>query len=146
MPYRANYPRTVREVLSNRRTYRPATLKVLREFRRAKPWRGSEAERRAKFRKLHRQLCRIYGEELRRGNGSLPTLSFSQREVACYIPSQNRINLPTLSVVTYLHEFAHVRGADERQACGWSINLFRRIFPRSYARCRHDGHMLIAGR
>ena len=63
-----------------------------------------------------------------------------------FMPGRNRINLPTLSVVTYLHEFAHSRGADERQACGWSINLFRRIFPRSYARCRHQGHMLIAGR
>jgi len=138
MPYRANYPATVREVLSSRRKYRPGALKALRAFRRAKPWRGSEAERREKFKKLHRQLCRVYGVQ--------PTLAFSRQEVACYMPGRNRINLPTLSVVTYLHEFAHARGADERQACGWSINLFRRMFPRYYARCRHDGHMLIASR
>ena len=51
--------------------------------------------------------------------------------------------LSYLSVLAYLHEFAHARGADERQACHWSINLFRRCFPRSFARCRAVGHTLV---
>jgi hypothetical protein len=42
-----------------------------------------------------------------------------------------------------LHEFAHARGADERQACRWSINLFKKCFPRSFARCRVIGHTLV---
>jgi hypothetical protein len=45
--------------------------------------------------------------------------------------------------VTFLHEFAHARGFDERQACRWSINLFRRCFPRSFASCRQVGHTLV---
>jgi hypothetical protein len=134
--YRRNYPTTVAEVLSSTRTYRPEALRALRAFRSAKPWRGTEAERRTKFRRLHRELCRVYGVR--------PSLTFWAREVACYVPMQNRINLPQLSVVTYLHEFVHARGADERQACRWSINLFRRVFPRSFARCRQVGHMLFA--
>jgi hypothetical protein len=134
--YRRNYPTNVAQVLSDTRTYRPDALRALRAFRRTKPWRGTEAERRAKFRRLHRELCRVYGVH--------PSLTFSEREVACYVPVQDRINLPRLSVVTYLHEFAHTRGADERQACRWSINLFRRVFPRSFARCRQVGHMLFA--
>jgi hypothetical protein len=136
MPYSRNYPATVAEVLSDTRTYRPDALRALRAFRSTKPWRGTAAERRAKFRRLHRELCGVYGVR--------PRLTFSAREVACYVPVQDRINLPRLSVVTYLHEFAHTRGADERQACRWSINLFRRVFPRSFARCRQVGHMLFA--
>ena len=45
-----------------------------------------------------------------------------------------------LSVVTYLHEFAHAMGRDERGACRWSLNLFRRVFPEQFARLRTDGH------
>jgi len=47
-----------------------------------------------------------------------------------------------LSVVTFLHEFAHALGRDERGACRWSINLFRSVFPEQYARLRADGHTL----
>jgi hypothetical protein len=47
-----------------------------------------------------------------------------------------------LSVVTYLHELAHARGYDERQAVKWSVNLFRKVFPRSFARCQQEGHLL----
>ena len=46
-------------------------------------------------------------------------------------------------MLTYLHEFAHARGYDERGACRWSLNLFRRCFPRSFARCRPVGHTLV---
>jgi hypothetical protein len=61
-----------------------------------------------------------------------------------YRPACHTITLTgKLSVLTYLHEFAHARGADERQACRWSINLFRRCFPRSFARCRAVGHTLV---
>ena len=45
-----------------------------------------------------------------------------------------------LSVVTYLHEFAHALGRGERGACRWSLNLFRRVFPEQCARLRADGH------
>ena len=48
-----------------------------------------------------------------------------------------------LSVVTFLHEFGHALGYGERGACRWSINLFRRCFPRSFARCRQAGHTLV---
>jgi hypothetical protein len=51
-----------------------------------------------------------------------------------------------LSVVTYLHEFAHALGRDERGACRWSINLFRRVFPEQFARLAASGHTLRRGR
>lgn len=71
----------------------------------------------------------------------------------CYMPGSGMINLtPRLSVVSFLHEFAHHLdrcrrgrtggGGGERFACRWSINMFRRCFPRSFARCIPDGHTL----
>jgi hypothetical protein len=142
MPYR-NYPATVAEVLDPSMTYRPAALRAVRAFARRGPWRGTIAARKAKFARLNRELAAAYAiaepalafvnvqRNARMGNGS-------------YEPLAHTITLfDKLSVLTYLHEFAHARGADERRACRWSINLFVRCFPRSAARCRQVGHTLI---
>ena len=140
MPYRANYPATVNEVLNDRATYNPAALRAVREFARSKPWRGSHTARVVKFQTLHRALSNAYAIVQ-------PELRFEplNRGSSYYQPGTNAIVLcGRLSVVTYLHEFGHARGFDERQTCRWSINLFRRCFPRSYASCRHDGHMLVS--
>lgn len=136
MPYRRNYPATVAEVLSDSIRYNPAALRAVRDLRRAKPWRGTPVERFRKFGACLRALVDAYGLE--------PVhLVLSARD--CYEPATRKIylNAHNLSVVSLLHEFAHVRGADERQACRWSINLFRRVFPRSFARCEHRGHTLV---
>jgi hypothetical protein len=143
VPYRANYPATVAEVLDPALTFRPAALRAVRAFARSRPWRGSVGERKQKFRRLNRDLAAAYGI-------AEPRLVFQNVEAGAgsgassYRPACHAITLAgRLSVLTYLHEFAHVRGADERQACRWSINLFRRCFPRSFARCRAVGHTLV---
>lgn len=135
MPYRANYPATVAEVLDDRMTFRPAALAAVRQLARAKPWQGSPAERLAKLQACLQSLAAAY---------DLPCPSLKVRVTACYLPHRNRIQLTSsLSVVTLLHEFAHARGFDERQACRWSLNLFRRCFPRSFAACRQVRHVLV---
>ena len=143
MPYRRNYPATVAEVLDPAMTFKLAALRAMRAFARSKPWQGSIAQRKSKFRRLHRALADAYGI-------ALPRLVFQNVEAdapsgaSSYCPATHTITLRgKLSVLTYLHEFAHARGADERQACRWSINLFRRCFPRSFARCRAVGHTLV---
>jgi hypothetical protein len=47
------------------------------------------------------------------------------------------------SVTTLLHEFGHARCFDEMDACIWSVNLFRKIFPKSYGRLTQKGHVLL---
>jgi hypothetical protein len=145
MPYRDNYPSTVSEILDDRMTFRPEALRAVRAFRRSNPWRGTIAERFAKFRTLNEALADAY---------RMATPKLAARHItgscsasSCYRPGKHAITLSgRLSVVTYLHEFAHARGCDERRAVRWSVNLFRRVFPGSYARCRHSGHMLISDR
>ena len=138
MPYRANYPATVAEVLQQDKTYKPAALAAVRALRRAKPWRGTSAQRLRKFRVCIRRLAMAYYVPC-------PLVTYNRRRPACYRPGRNEINLDKFSVVTLLHEFGHVRGFDERQTCVWSINLFRRLFPRSFARCRFQGHLVLQG-
>jgi hypothetical protein len=143
MPYRRNYPATVQEVLDPAPRFERLALRAVRAFARSKPWRGTMEERKDKFRRLNRELAGAYGI-------AEPRLAFQGVEAGStsglsnYRPAVHTITLiGKLSVVTYLHEFAHARGADERQACRWSINLFRRCFPRSFARCRPVGHTLV---
>ena len=80
---------------------------------------------------------------------SAPKLVFGELDgsssgASHYLPGQHEIVLlGRLSVVTYLHEFGHARGHDEREATRWSTNLFRRCFPHQYARLIHRGHILL---
>jgi hypothetical protein len=140
------YPRSVAEVLDPDKGYKSAALRAVGEFARSKPWRGTVAERQEKFRSLNAALAVAYGV-------SEPCLVFEIDERrdsggSCYVPATQRIILRgRLSVVSYLHEFAHFRfGRSERTACRWSNNLFRRCFPRSWSRLTFDGHMVRAKR
>lgn len=139
-----NYPRSVQDILVKDKKYKPQALKAVRRFAKSKPWRGSLSERQTKFRQLNHGLAEAYG--IRE-----PNLIFGQNVPdnsdsgsSCYIPSARAIILRgRLSVITYLHEFAHcLYGSDERIACRWSVNLFRRCFPRSWQKIRFDGHMV----
>lgn len=136
----SRYPATVAEVLRDGRKYDPQALRLLREFRRSKPWRGKVSERLAKLRALNANLAAVYGM-------TAPYVEHAPRRrcSSYYSPAFHRIVLcGQLSVVTFLHEFGHARGwRSERKVCGWSINLFRRVFPRSYARLEHRGHTLV---
>ena len=145
MPRNGGYPDTVAECLSGRSKYRRGVVAAVKAFKRAGPWRGTVEERKAKFQRLNEALAGAYEmpmPDLRfeRIDGSFSGASSCLRggdERPAVITMRGR-----LSIVTFLHEFAHALGKDERGACRWSINLFRRVFPRQYARLQADGHVL----
>lgn len=61
-----------------------------------------------------------------------------------YNSNTGTINLHNTSIITALHEFAHhLFGASELQACRWSVWLFKKTFPKSFAKLKWQGHMLI---
>ncbi len=136
------YPATVVEVLDDQMTFPNDLLQAVEEFAESKPWEGSEESRKEKFRQLNHSMadaCRI----------KLPKLVFGDLDGGStggshYRPRSHRIVIVgKLSVVTFLHEFAHALGYGEREACRWSINLFRKCFPRQYSRLIHVGHTLV---
>jgi len=55
------------------------------------------------------------------------------------------ITLANPSIITALHEFAHHLGRDEFGACRWSVWLFKKVFPKSFAKLRFapGSHMLV---
>lgn len=138
-----HYPQAVEECLDPDRTYKVSVLLAVKTFKRSKPWRGTVAERQQKFRTLNADLAGAY-------DLPIPRLVFETDEnedsgSSCFVPSSDTIILRgRLSVVSFLHEFAHFRffGRSEREACRWSLNLFRRTFPRSWARLRFEGHVV----
>ncbi len=139
---RRDYPETVIEVLDEGARFNAAALRAVRHFAGVNPWRGAKDAREEKFRGLNQSLAVAYGipePELKFGR-----IDGSSSGASHYIPALHRIVIVgKLSVVTYLHEFAHARGMGERGACRWSINLFRRVFPQQAARLVGRGHMLI---
>ncbi len=139
----SDYPVMVIEIIDDSMRFKPATLKALRRFADSRPWRGRLTERKQKFRKLHQALSTAYGiSEPQLVFGSIDGSSSGESH---YIQPMHRIVLVgRLSVVTFLHEFAHARGLGERDACRWSVNLFRRVFPGQYARLVHVGHTLVS--
>ena len=138
----ADYPESVGEVLDDGMKFRPATLHAMRAFAEAKPWRGTVEERQAKFRQLNRALAAAY--QIAEPELVFETLDGGTSGRSHYVRASHRIVLVgRLSVVSFLHEFGHARGYGERMACKWSINLFRRIFPRKFSRLVQVGHMLI---
>ncbi len=138
----ADYPATVVEVLDDQISFRPATLKAVRIFAKSNPWRGSLDQRKKKFCKLNQSLATVYG--IRKPELVFGNLDGSSSGRSYYESGRHRIVLVgKLSVVTYLHEFAHALGKDEESACRWSINLFRRCFPRQFSRLIQVGHTLV---
>lgn len=137
-----DYPETVAEVLDDELSFNSLALRALRDFHDAGPWRGEFSSRKNKFRRLNRALAAAYRIDE-------PDLGFvridgSSSGASHYIPVQHRIVLVgKLSVVTFFHEFAHARGMDERAATKWSVNVFRRCFPRQFSRLIHRGHVLV---
>jgi len=145
MPRRNNrrYPRTVAEVIDDNMRFRRATIEAVLEFKRSRPWAGTERERKRKLRRLHYALRRIYGKRTGLGFGTLDGTCSGR---SSYDSLNDVIILRgRLSVVTYCHEWAHALGKSERGACRWSVNLFRKCFPREFAACRTEGHMLRRG-
>lgn len=141
-----NYPTSVIGLLDDSKTFNPAALRAIKAFRASKPWRGTVEQRQEKFRLLNAALAGAYGVPE-------PRLVFETDEAkdsgsSCYIPATNTIILSgRMSVVTFLHEWGHrLHGRSERQVCRWSINLFARVFPKSFSRCQYDGHMIRADR
>ena len=137
-----SYPDTVAEVLDDQMIYPPGVHLAMQRFKQSEPWRGSVSERRIKFVALNRELAAIYQVDS-------PDLEFTRLDgsssgASRYVPTEHRIIMTgRLSVVTYLHEFGHALGHNERQATAWSVNLFRLWFPSQFGRLLQVGHLLL---
>lgn len=128
------YPNSVAELDLDAIELSPTVVAAVRRFARSRPWRGSLAERKTKFRAAIRRICRAAGI-------APPRVRFDVDETtgsgaSCYMVGAHTIVLRgRLSVITMLHEIAHaLHGKSEHIACTWSLAYFRACFPRSWRR------------
>jgi hypothetical protein len=140
--YKRNYPKTVEEVLDDSIVYKKETNDAVIKFKKMKPWKGTKEEIQTKFKVLCHDLALAYEIEE-------PQLVFVKQFGcgSCYFPVGNLIILTEefnklYSAVTFLHEFGHALYKDEKATCTWSINLFKRHFPKSFSRLQGKGHLL----
>lgn len=111
----------------------------------AVPFTEHMAKRLQAMQVLVKSLCDIYnipqvtveGVAIEEGAQSLASF---------YSPPQRVIYMVgKLSIITLLHEFAHaLLGANEDDARKWSVNIFRRAYPRAFENLANpEGHILV---
>jgi hypothetical protein len=130
---------SIADVLNN-----PAAHAALVAFKRSKPWRGTVEERLLKFEMLSAALAGAYGLPVPEIRPCL--IDAGSAGKGGYNVEHNLIVLTgRLSVVTFLRCLARARGKTLREACAWSLNVFKHFFPVSFARCRQVGPRLVRG-
>ncbi|MGK7345033.1 MAG: hypothetical protein ACNS63_04415 [Candidatus Nitrospinota bacterium M3_3B_026] len=153
------YPNSIVEVLDDGMKFRKGAIRTLRTFKahvarnRLRGYRDPQIvlRRYQAMRWLVQTLALVYRipvPELRLGR---ITGERGSSGISRYIPGANVIVLEgRLSVLTLLHELAHARGMDERKAVRWSVNLYRRVYPRHFEKLMERnggglvGHFLSA--
>ncbi len=136
-----DYPADVQECLHPAMCFKAGTLTAMAKFKVSKPWRGTTDQRIAKFTKLVADLSGVYGIQPPAIDSTGVDAKASSGS-SYYMPMMNLIALRgRLSVITLLHEFAHALGKGEFDACRWSLNLFRRVFPTQFEKLEFQGHV-----
>ena len=141
---------TIEDVVNEAVTFKADALRAARDLARTKPWQGSFTKRLADLKKCLAALADAYGLQAitlkhdgnRAGTSATSDLARDGRKITM----RGR-----LSVVTLFHLFAKCRaiqsgaGLDGQHfpAITWSVNLFKRKFPISFARCRLVGGLLV---
>lgn len=88
---------------------------------------------------LIQKLCVVYGENVGVNKYS-DRFSFSGDENTINLDKENP------SIVSTLHEFRHkINGSSEASACRWSVQLFKKCFPKSFDKLmfKPGTHLLI---
>ena len=130
----AGYP-TKEEILAEPITeYRDESIKTLSSFKRKWKVCSNKEEQFYCLKELVTELSAQYNVS--------PTTEMGEQY--CFKPTANILCFgPQPSIISTLHELGHaIYGASEKDACRFSVHLFKKVFPKAYERLEWDGHML----
>ncbi|MEN6490376.1 MAG: hypothetical protein ABFC85_00115 [Rectinema sp.] len=144
----AGYPVNGADVMDENIRFKVDTIEAVRNFRAQKSMKAHDDVRFAALRTLLLDLMTVYGMtdwEVR--------WEPAAASASCSAMTSKVITLRSRSLVDALHEFRHAMQFDnlvrlrfsttaEWDACRWSLNLFKRVSPRSFAKCHFEGHLL----
>lgn len=123
--------------------YNEKTIAAMYKFRGSHAWQGTPKQRQAKLQTLNKELAKA-------NSIKIPKLKFQSIDGtdsgwSSHDPDRNEIVIRgRISVITYLHEFAHaLLGYDEDAVRHWSLNLFKQIFPISFSKLVSCGNMYM---
>jgi len=114
-------------------------LKVLLEFKRLRPYRGSEEERLKKFLWLNEKFNLLF-------NKNILLLYSKNNPYPFYNPKLQIIVINKLSLISFLHEWAHAIGLLEEEECLlFSTFYFAQVFPHLFRKLRFVNGYWIKG-
>ena len=132
---------TIASVVDPTQTFKTEAIQAVKEFKRAKPYRGTVQEKAAKYAALHDALCAVYGIK-----ADLHMIMQEREEPrGTFDVHPERIGMALIgkfSVTNYLTGFAALRGMNNQQAVKWSVNLFAKCFPALFAELDTSGPFL----
>jgi len=136
-----DYPESSIELTRDDVEFLPGAVEALKAFKDKNTGKCSTEVRFAAMKELIGLLSGIYG--ISSPELVMEGIDGSSSGNSCYDGRPHRITMRgKLSILTLLHEFCHARGMDERQAVGWSVSLFKRVYPKQYDKLFHTGHVL----
>lgn len=132
------YP-TKEEIMAEEQKFKPEVLTLIKGWKKDlwHDYKVSRDMKREALKVLVDKLADIYGKPVAiEFIDEAPTSWYSKKYQRIYIAGEP-------SIVSTLHEFAHhLFGPNELKACRWSIWLFKKSFPRAFAKLKWKGHML----
>lgn len=141
-------------VITNQ-TYKPEAIRALREFKALKTFKPEVTleQRLAAMQTLINALASVYAvpvpiiveaQDIDGSDSGLSSVRLIDGPEAYFLITMRG----KLSIITLLHEFAHVRfnSGNELKVQKWAVNLFRKVYPKQFERLHQvDGtYMLVA--
>ena len=120
--------------------YPEKVVDAIKEYRSHHIWKIPLKEKISYTKKLFYELCKIYKID---GNIVFRIDETADDSFRSFCSGVTVVLVGKFSVITFLHEFGHLLGGDETEAVRWSINLFKKIFPRSFSQLTESGHLLL---
>lgn len=128
-------------------TFKPEAIRALREFKALRTGRGSDDDRLAGMQTLIDALASAYEVRCpvrvvaRDINGGFSGNSSVRLMEDVNVPPYFLITMTgKLSIITLLHEFAHIRfnSGNQVKVQKWAVNLFRKVYPRQFEQLTQD--------
>jgi len=127
--------------------HRTKTLEIVNVFKNSNPWQGNVEERGKKFQKCFEDLKKVYNKPKLKLIISVDSkISNWHTSAASYFDIRRKVIVLNgrLSVITFLHEFAHaLNGHSEEKAREWSVDIFKEVFPDKFEKLNHNYNMYI---
>jgi len=148
-----SYPLSAASVMQTPVSFKEETLEAVRRYKNVGPWdralsgnkNDTIEDRKRKMSNFHNELCRIYNKsttlhfyDIKLGAGNMASGRSHYNVLTDTITIVNK-----LSVITYLHEFAHALGKNEYGAVRWSCSLFQQAFPEKWKKLHPQRHGMI---